>query len=252
MLSKKKIKLFNSLKLRKYREKHRLFLAEGEKIVSDLLSSNLNIEYLIIEEDSNFKVPDKDIDIIRSDISGIKTISCLKNPTSVIGIFKFHFNEFRVSDIKNKISLFCDGIQDPGNFGTIIRTADWFGIENIICSPDTVDVYNPKVVQATMGAIAGVNIHYSEIGNFFKQKAGDIPVYGTFLDGDNIYQSNLPESAIIVIGNEGKGISAEVKKYIDKKIYIPSRPDGKNISESLNASVATAIVCSEFLKHKIK
>ncbi len=251
MLSKKKIKLFNSLKLRKYRKKHRLFLAEGEKIVSDLLASKLNAEYLIIEESSNFKVSNKDAAIIRTDIPGIRSISGLKNPSSIIGIFDIPRNEFRLSDINNKISLFCDGIQDPGNFGTIIRTADWFGIENIICSPDTVDAYNPKVVQATMGAIAGVNIHYSEVENFFTQVSGNIQVYGTFLEGENIYQSNLSESAIIVIGNEGKGIKTEVKKYIDKKIYIPFSADGKRISESLNASVATGIVCSEFVRRKM-
>ncbi|MCD4792693.1 MAG: RNA methyltransferase [Bacteroidales bacterium] len=251
MLSKNKIKFINSLKLRKYREKNRLFLAEGEKIVSDLLSSNLNAEYLIIEEGFNFKVLNKKVEIIRTDSSSIKMISGLKNPSKVMGIFETIQNEFKVSDIINKISLFCDGIQDPGNLGTIIRTADWFGIEHIICTNETVDVYNPKVVQATMGAIAGVKVYYSEAEDFFKQISGDIQVYGTFLEGENIYKSELSESAIIVIGNEGKGISYEVEKYIDKKIYIPCRADGKNFSESLNASVATGIVCSEFVRRKM-
>lgn len=252
MLSKNKIKLFNSLKLRKYREKHRLFLAEGEKIVSDLLDSNLNAKYLIIEEGFNFKVLCKEVEIIRTDLLVIKKISGLKNPARVIGIFEIPLFEFKVSDIKNKISLFCDGIQDPGNLGTIIRTAGWFGIEHIICTNETVDVYNPKVVQATMGALAGVKVHYSDIEEFFQQIPKDIHIYGTFLAGENIYQSELSESAIIVIGNEGKGISAEVKKYIDKKIYIPCRTDSKNYSESLNVSVATGIVCSEFVRRKIK
>ena len=183
MLSKNKIKFINSLKLRKYREKNRLFLAEGEKIVSDLLSSNLNAEYLIIEEGFNFKVLNKKVEIIRTDSSSIKMISGLKNPSKVMGIFETIQNEFKVSDIINKISLFCDGIQDPGNLGTIIRTADWFGIEHIICTNETVDVYNPKVVQATMGAIAGVKVYYSEAEDFFKQISGDIQVYGTFLEG---------------------------------------------------------------------
>lgn len=248
MLSKKKIKLIKSLKIRKYREKHRLFFAEGEKNVSDLLSSDLKIKFLIIEEGFNYEEINKDVELIITDNSGIKSISGLKNPSSIIGVFEIPEYKFNISDIKNKISLFCDGIQDPGNLGSIIRTADWFGIQNIICSSDTADVYNPKVVQATMGAIAGVKVHYSDVEDFFTQISEDILVYGTFLSGDNIFQSDLSESAIIVIGNEGKGISDRLKKYIDKKIYIPCRTDNKNYSESLNVSVATGIVCSEFVR----
>ncbi|MCQ2208297.1 MAG: RNA methyltransferase [Paludibacteraceae bacterium] len=139
-----------------------------------------------------------------------------------------------------------DRVQDPGNLGTIIRIADWFGIRNIVCSNDTVDVFNPKTVQATMGALARVKVHYADLVPFLKSLPNDFPVFGTFLEGDNIYQMDLPQKAVIIMGNEGNGISKEVGQLVNKKLFIPSFPPNEPTSESLNVAVATAITCAEF------
>jgi TrmH family RNA methyltransferase len=148
-------------------------------------------------------------------------------------------------DFDRKLSLVLDGIQDPGNMGTIVRVADWFGIEDIICSPDTADIYNPKTVQATMGAIARVKVHYTNLKDFL-QKHNHLPIYGTFLEGKNIYCESLSENGFIVMGNEGNGIRPETEKAINRKLFIPSFPFEREASESLNVGVATGIICGEF------
>jgi len=245
MISKSKIKLFNSLKLRKYRKKHGLFIAEGQKIIKDLILSGLKVEYIISEE-NNYKENTLQAEFIQSTQNEIKNISSLKTPTDAIAIFEIPKYEIDYNNIENELVLFCDNIQNPGNLGTIIRTADWFGIKNIICTQDTVDAFNPKVVQASMGAIGRVKVHYVNAENFFNKVNEEIEVYGTFLEGENIYKTELSKNGIIVIGNEGKGISDELLKYISKKIHIPNYSENKSKSESLNASIATAIVCAEF------
>ena len=148
-------------------------------------------------------------------------------------------------DYRHKLSLVLDAIQDPGNLGTIIRIADWFGIENIFCSDDTADVYNTKTVQATMGALCRVNVHYANIIDLITQNSNS-PIYGTFLNGDNIYRESLSSKGFIVMGNEGKGIRPEVEKLITHRLYIPNFSPNSTTSESLNVAVATAVVCSEF------
>ncbi len=143
--------------------------------------------------------------------------------------------------------LALDGIQDPGNLGTIIRLADWFGIEHIVCSPDTADVFSPKTVQATMGALAHVKVHYTELEDYLKaQVARQIPLFGTFLDGENMYTKELSANGIIVMGNEGNGIRPQIEKLINQKLYIPSFPPERETSESLNVAIATAVICAEF------
>ena len=251
MLSKNKIKFFNSLKLRKFRIKHNLFLDEGKKLTLDLLQSEIKPKYILTSSNNiSFKTNHINFEIIELNSQEIKKISQLKTPPDIIGVFEIPHYKFDLAEFENSLSLFCDDIQNPGNLGTIIRTADWFGIKNIICSENTVDLYNPKTVQATMGAIASLKIHYVNKTVFFSQIGNTFPVYGTFLKGENIYETSLTQNGLIVIGNEGKGISEELTPFITKKLYIPTfNPDNKN-TESLNASIAAAIICSEFKRRQ--
>ncbi len=247
MLSKNKIKFFNSLKLRKYRLKHNLFLSEGKKLTLDLLQSEIKPKYILTSiKDFPFELKDNTVEIFEASASEIKKISSLKTPPELIGIFEIPHYLPDYSEIKHSLSLFCDDIQNPGNLGTIIRTADWYGIKNVFCSKGTVDVYNPKTVQASMGALASVKTCYVDKSVFFMTTEKSVPVYGTFPEGENIYESTLSHKGIIIIGNEGQGISEELFPYITKKISIPTfNKEGKN-TESLNAAVANAIICSEF------
>ena len=246
MLSKNKIKFFNSLKLRKFRIKHNLFLAEGEKLVSELLQSEIKPKFILTK--SKKLIPQnnyRNYEVYEVENAEIKKISQLKTPPEIIGIFEIPKYVYDANKINKALNLFCDDIQNPGNLGTIIRTADWFGIENIFCSLNTVDVYNPKTIQATMGAIAGVKIYYVDRSTFFSSLNKSTPVYGTFLEGENIYDTELSKNGIIIIGNEGKGISKEISPFVTDKLCIPDFNIEKS-SESLNASVAAAIICSEF------
>ena len=249
MLSKNKIKFFNSLKLRKNRLLYNLFVAEGEKIVSELLKTNIKPEFIITSKEYSFLNNLSDTEIIFSDYKEIKKISSLKTPQSVIGIFGIPKYDFDINEIKSSLCLFCDGIQNPGNLGTIIRTADWFGIKHVFCSEDTVDVYNPKTIQATTGAVASVKTFYINPDDFFSFLPNNFPVYGMFLSGKNIYETKSDKKGVIVIGNEGNGISRKTEKYINEKLFIPSFNTEKS-TESLNASVAAAVVCSEFLRRQ--
>jgi len=250
MISKSKTKLFNSLKLRKYRKKHALFVAEGQKIINDLINSGTKTN-CIISCNNDFKENNtSNYEFIFASQQEIKKNSNLKTPVDTIAIFELPNYEINFEELENELVLFCDNLQNPGNLGTIIRTADWFGIKNIICTEDTVDAYNPKVIQASMGAIARVKVHYVNTENFFNKLNNKLVVYGTFLEGENIYGTNLNKNGIIVIGNEGKGISDNLQKYISKKIHIPNFSENASKSESLNASIATAIVCAEFRRRK--
>lgn len=177
----------------------------------------------------------------------IEKISTLKTPQDVIGLIKIPiWATLNYNRLKQKFSLVLDSIQDPGNMGTIIRTADWFGITDIICSEDTVDVYNPKVVQATMGSLARVNVHYANLEEVLPQ-AG-LPIFGAMLDGENIYNSNFGTEGLLIMGNEGNGISPAIERLITTKITIPRA--GK--AESLNVAIATAILCSEIKRNSMK
>ncbi len=248
MISQSKIKLINSLSKKKYRDINQLFIAEGEKLVSDLSDSSIDIKWLFatqewLDENVQIKAEEK----FDCDGTQLKKITQLKTPPSVIAICEIHQKEIHNQNLENELTLALDDIQDPGNLGTIIRLADWFGIKNIVCSNHTADAYNPKVIQATMGAIARINLFYTNLDQFLLQaQKKDISIYGTFLDGENIYSKTLSSSGIIVMGNEGKGISPQIESLVTDKLLIPSFSTNPIHSESLNVSTATAITLSEF------
>ena len=254
MISKNKKKFLTSLQQKKYRKKHNVFIGEGHKINLDLLTAKIKcVELYATEEwigENSELLPEN---VISADIKELKGISKLISPPPVVGVYEIEENELAVSSLKNTLAIALDGVQDPGNMGTILRIADWFGINHVICSEDTADTYNPKVVQATMGAIARVKVHYVDLPEFIDeyQKVTGLSVYGTFLEGENIYGKELSSRGLIVMGNEGKGISAEIEKMITEKLYIPNFPPDARTSESLNVSVATAIVCSEFRRREL-
>lgn len=244
MLSNAKIKLIHSLEQKKYRQQYGLFVAEGDKITGDLLKL-LPCRILVATDDwlkANPKI--ESTEIIAVDKTTLHKASYQKNPQNVLGVFEIPHHKLTPEVLTGKISLVLDSVQDPGNLGTIIRIADWFGIEHVVCSIGTADVYNSKTVQATMGAIGRVKIHYTELEPFLSNI--DLPTFGTFLEGETIYTCTLPTEGLIVMGNEGNGISETVGRLVTRKLYIPDYPLGKTGSESLNVSVATAIVCSEF------
>ncbi|MDD2299357.1 MAG: RNA methyltransferase [Fermentimonas sp.] len=249
-LSNNKIKYIQSLKEKKFRNKYNTFVAEGTKLVLDLLES-CKCQLIAALPEVFYANPElRAEEIIEASPNELKKATFLKTPPSIIAVFYRHDSEIDKSQIKNKLSLVLDGVQDPGNVGTIIRIADWFGIEHIICSEDCADVYNPKTVQATMGSIARVSVSYTDLTKLLSSLS-DIPVHGTLLNGNNIYNEELSENGLIIMGSEGKGISDEVLSYIDHKLYIPEFPAGVMTSESLNVAVATAIVCSEFRRRKL-
>ena len=255
MISKNKIKYIRSLELKKNRNKEGVFVAEGHKVVDDLLVLQPALLIVATDEWLQGKHFDENTEIIEVTEEELKKVSFLQHPQQVLAIFKQASNkELTVSDIDTSIlSLALDGVQDPGNLGTIIRIADWFGITNIYCSQDTADVYNPKVVQATMGSIARVNVRYGDLQGLIEALPSDTPVYGTLLDGENIYRQELENRGIIIMGNEGKGISPALAKKVNKRLLIPNFPEGRATADSLNVAIATAITCSEFrraLSHK--
>lgn len=233
-LSKTQIKWVRSLQLKKNRDAEGVFVAEGAKCVHDL-SSSFELQLLADAENAS--------------TNEIEQMSSLRTPQGVIGVFKQRKEDLNA--INEELIVALDGVQDPGNLGTIIRTCDWFGIHHIVCSRETADCYNPKVVQATMGALARVHLHYVEdLSNTLKQyKSAGYPIYGTLLEGTNMYhEGSIPTKAkgIIVMGNEGKGLTAEVRQEVTHPLLIPSYPAGMATSESLNVGIATAIVLAEF------
>jgi len=252
MLSKNKIKFMQSIARKKGREETGLFVAEGEKLIIELMQSGFRFNMLVASEEQLKKYPLIKCDKFIATEDELKKISLLSTPSSILAICYQRIDKLTDFCLKNDLTIALDNIQDPGNFGTIIRVASWFGIEQILCSENTVDCYNPKVVQATMGAIAHVKIYYTNLVNTLSTLIveGRI-VYGTFMEGENIYETQLYENGIIVFGNEGKGISPEVKYTITNKITIPQFSKERQTIESLNVSIATSIVCSEF-RRRIK
>lgn len=245
MISKATIKKIHALDMRKFRRNERLFVAEGPKLVDELCATMKPVYIAALPEwiSENAKiVSGTEYDIVSPD--ELQRASLQKNPQQVIALFPIPEHRFCTEQLKNELVLMLDGVQDPGNLGTIARIADWFGIRNILCSAETADIYNPKAVQATMGALARVKFHYIDQLQLLSQYDG--PVYGTFLDGENIYGQELSENGIIVMGNEGKGISQGVGEMINRRLYIPNYPIGTQTTESLNVAIATSIVCAEF------
>jgi TrmH family RNA methyltransferase len=239
MLSKTQIKLIRSLQLKKYREEEGLFIAEGKKIVEELLESSIEIERIYSVEEFTTEVP-----LVKVTEDELNKISSLSTPQGILAVCMIPEESKAQPDLKKELVLALDDIRDPGNLGTIIRIADWFGIKHMYCSEECVDAYNPKVVQASMGSIARVQIHYVTLPEMLKNRVGDqINIYGALLNGKNIYKENISPTGILIIGNESNGISKEVQKHISLPISIPSY--NTQGPESLNAAIATAILCAE-------
>lgn len=255
MLSKNKIKLIRSLNQKKFRNETNCFLAEGNKLVADLLPY---FTCELLAGTSSWMATQGDLqarEFLLVEQEEINKASLLKTPQQVIAVFRQDRPSLPSPDeLQPQLSLVLDGIQDPGNLGTIVRLADWFGIEHILCSPDTADIYNPKTVQASMGALARVKVHYTDIESLTKEclKQDNFPVYGTFLErGQNIYETELSTNGFIVMGNEGKGVGETMEALVGKRIYIPNFPPQRKTSESLNVAIATSIVCAEFRRRQI-
>jgi len=246
MLSKNKIKFISSLSQKKFRDETGLFVAEGTKLVLDLASA-FQCSMLIATSDWLKNNPEVKADeIIEATENEISKISNQKSPQGVFAVFVKPRYELNYADLSKKLCLALDDVQDPGNLGTIIRIADWFGITDIFCSEHSADAFNTKTVQATMGALARVKVHTVNLGEFLTSIEGKLPVFGTFMNGENIYEKALSQCGIIVMGNEGNGISDEIEKLVTVKLLIPNYPEGQITSESLNVGVATALVCGEF------
>ena len=241
-LTKSQIKWVRSLQQKKFRDAEGVFVAEGEKCVNDLKGA-FDLVLLISPENATQ--------------TEIEQMSSLRTPQGVIGVFKKREDMGNgLLDMGDGLWVALDRVQDPGNLGTIIRTCDWFGVHHIVCSRDTADCYNPKVVQATMGALARVSVHYIDnLGDMLQQmQKADYPIYGTLLDGKDMYEPTaIPtkDKGIIVMGNEGNGISPEVRELVTHPLFIPSYPTDIPTSESLNVSIATAIILAEFRRNNI-
>lgn len=245
-LSKNKIKYIRSLELKKHRKEENVFPAEGPKLVGDLLG-HFHCRLLVATDEwLDERKTISANEVIRVTPEELSRASFLKTPQQVLALFEQPSYKITPDEIGQTLCLALDDIQDPGNLGTIIRLADWFGIEYVFCSPNTVDIYNPKTVQATMGGIARVKVCYTPLKELITSLPNDIPVYGTFLNGKNIYDQTLSNTGLIVMGNEGKGISPEIEELITNKLYIPSYPQDRETSESLNVAIATAVICAEF------
>ena len=251
MLSKAKIKLIRSLELKKNRQSEGLFVAEGPKVVGDLLSY-FRPRFLVATKTwlESHRRP-MAAEVIEVTDEELAKASFLKTPQEVLAVFELEGQQVGADCIQHtapkvSLTLVLDDVQDPGNLGTIIRTADWFGIRQMVCSSGTADAFSPKVVQATMGSIARVRIHYTDLPAYLATLPTGTPVYGTFLEGRNIYRHPLSQGGILIMGNEGKGISPAVSRFVTEKLFIPPYPANAETGESLNVAIATAITCAEF------
>src|SRR5690606_5697871 len=236
MVSKNELKLITSLHQKKYRSKHQLFIVEGVKGVLELLESKLQPYALYTTREVNGLPESKTVMVSAGEM---KKLSNLKTPSEILGVFHMAIQK---NQRQEGLVLALDNVRDPGNLGTIIRLCDWFGVSQLVCSESTVDCYNPKVVQATMGSLARVQINYLNLEDFLTTT--DKPIYGAIMEGENVYQSKLPKDAILVMGNESNGIAATILSKVNNKLSIPRF--GSQQTESLNVATATAILLSEF------
>lgn len=252
-VTKNLVKYIHSLGIKKYRDAERCFVAEGPKVVSDLLPL-VSCRTLYATPDYLQQLPDAAAErvgqVVQVSQGELERLSLQRAPRGALAVFEMPVGLETDGCLTHlpavSLCLALDGVQDPGNLGTILRVADWFGIEHVFASPDTADVYAPKVVQATMGAIGRVKVHYLPLPDFLSRLDPEAPVYGTFLDGTDIYREKLSPNGLIVMGNEGKGISDGVSAFVTQRLLIPNYPEGRPTSESLNVAVATAIVCARF------
>lgn len=245
-MTKADIQLVRALADKRGRTEHGLFVAEGEKLIGELCASYLQVRRIFTLE-GIFEGPGVEVVAPRE----MERLTLLKTAGNSLALVEIPHYGIDMGSLTGKLTLALDGIQNPGNLGTIIRLADWFGITDIVCSEDSADCFNPKVVQATMGAILRVRVHYTDLGEFLAE-AGKrrIPVYGTFLEGDNLYKTELSPEGIVVMGNEGRGITPQTARSITRKLFIPPYPADRRGSESLNVAMATGIICSEFRRRQ--
>lgn len=242
MITKAEIQLVRSLADKRNRDEQGLFVAEGSKLIEELRHSTLRIRRIYALEGV---FEGSDVEVVTAKEMG--RLSMLKTANNSLAVVEQPRHTFDPATLENNLILALDDVQNPGNLGTIIRLADWFGIRDIVCSPATADCFNPKVVQATMGAILRVRVHYLDLPDLLRSaSARNVPIYGTFLNGENIYDSHLEQRGIIIMGNEGSGISKECAHAVSHRLYIPPYPADSNGSESLNVAIATAITCAEF------
>lgn len=250
-ISKAKIKLFSSLSIKKHRKEENLFIVEGTKCVLDTIDYFTPYAIVATKQWSEmYRDKIKEEVLMTASPTQISQISSLSTASDVVAIYQLPEWELDNRQLEDNLTLVLDGVQDPGNLGTIIRIADWFGIHQIIASHDTVDVFNPKTIQATMGAISRVKVIYTDIKKLI-EKHSDLPIYGTLLEGENIYEKSLKSPAFIIMGNEGKGITPTIRRLISEGLFIPSYPGDADTSESLNVGVATAITIAEFRRQEI-
>lgn len=249
MLSKNKLKFIQSLEQKKRRREERAFVAEGPKVVGDLLPY-FTCRTIVATSEWLHSHPHLQADEI-VEVTGdeLRKASFLKTPQDVLAVFELPQTVLPSDLAERELCLALDDVQDPGNLGTIIRVADWFGIRHILCSIGTADAFSPKTVQASMGAIARVHVHYVDLPHYLaavRAATPRVPIYGTFLEGRNIYKESLSANGIIIMGNEGNGIGRQASQHVTHKLLIPNYPEGCVTSESLNVAIATAITCSEF------
>ena len=237
-ISKNQLKLITSLSQKKYRQKHDLFIAEGVKVLNELLNSTIEIETLFCTDDFETTISEKKV--VRISETELKKVSTLKSPNKALGVFKIP----KEKAVKNSgLTIALDAINDPGNLGTIIRLCDWFGVTQLVCSKDTVDCYNQKVVQASMGSLTRVSIHYTDLENYITKS--NLDTFIADMAGENVYKTKLPKEGILIMGNEANGVSKEIKSLLQYKISIPRFGETQE-TESLNVATATAILLSEF------
>ncbi len=247
MLSKNTIKLIKQLDQKKYRQKNNLFVVEGQKSVKELINSKIEVKEIFALSDFVQQLQDEGYKGSVSEISDKELIKISKQPTpnKVLALAQIPNNEDVILQ-KTELYIALDRVQDPGNLGTIIRSANWFGVGTIFCSPDTVDVYNSKVVQSAMGSLFNIDVIYADLSDIFsKAQSIDLPIIGTSLSGNDMYHNKLPQSAILLMGNESKGVSSEYDKWVNMQVKIPHYNSNSANVESLNVAVATSILLSE-------
>lgn len=241
-MTKAEIQLIRSLADKRGRIEHGLFVAEGEKLIGELRNSHFRVQKIFALE-GVFGGPEVETVSPKE----MERLSLLKSANNSVALVELPHYDLNMEKLSRQLTLALDDVRNPGNLGTIIRLADWFGISDIICSEESADCFNPKVVQASMGAILRVKVHYTNLAECLTEaRKRGVPIYGTFLEGDNIYATELTTAGIVVMGNEGRGVGKAVTATITRKLFIPPYPADRNGSESLNVAMATGIVCAEF------
>lgn len=253
MISKNKIKFILSLQKKKIRDEQRLYVIEGDKLVREYIKAGIKLQLLAAKPEFINSLPPNQKDYIEeaetASYDDLKQMSTLKTPHNALAVVRMPGADINLQEVYKELAVALDFVQDPGNFGTIIRTAAWFGIRYIFCSENCVDVYNPKVVQASMGAILHVRVNYCDLSQFLGEaRKKKVPVYGTLLEGEPIYSIRAGRKGIILLGNESKGISTELMPYVTKKLVIPKFTSATIGIESLNVGMAASIVFSEFAR----